>query len=356
MRRCYVIAEAGVNHNGSEEMAMALVDAAARSGADAVKFQTFKAEDLVTATASQAEYQKKALGKADGTQFEMLKSLELPRKAYPALASRAKALDIEFLSTPFDHGSLDFLVNELRVPRLKIGSGELTNGRLLARAFATGLPLILSTGMADLAEVEEAVRLAVFVAKNPGKMPSRAKLREQKMDAAALAGKLTLLHCVTEYPAADADIHLSAMLLLQRHFGLPIGYSDHSNGTLTCVLAAAIGASVLEKHITLDRKLPGPDHAASLEEKEFTSMVSEIRRSAILLGQEKKEPAAAELKNRLVARRSLVTLCEIQKGELFTVGNLGIKRPGNGVSPMEYWDWLGKPAEKDYGKDEVILR
>lgn len=350
-KRCFVIAEAGVNHNGSEEMAMKLVEAAARAGADAVKFQTFKAEELVTNSAAQADYQKKALGNSHGTQFEMLKALELPLSAYPKLAEKAKSLGIELLSTPFDHGSLEFLVNDLKVPRLKIGSGELTNGPLLARAAASGLPLIVSTGMANIDEIREAVRLVAFVRENPDEVPSRERLKKQSL--AAVGGSLTLLHCVTEYPAADADIQLRAMELLSE-FGVPVGYSDHSDGILACVLAAGLGAAVVEKHITLDRTLPGPDHAASLEEADFRTMVKEIRRAELLLGEAKKEPGLAESKNKLVARRSLVAGADIKKGDLFNEDNLAVKRPGSGVSPMEYWDWLGKKADRDYKKDEVI--
>jgi N-acetylneuraminate synthase len=325
----FVVAEAGVNHNGSTELAMRLVEVAADAGADAVKFQTFRAEALATAGAGKAAYQERTTG--PGSQLAMLKSLELDADAHRALLQHCAERGIEFMSSPFDPESLDLLVR-LGVRRLKLGSGELTNGPLLKRAAESGLPLIVSTGMATLDEVADALAL----------------LRR----AGAL--DITLLQCTTEYPASPADANLRAMATLRDRFGVRVGYSDHTTGTAVAVAAVALGAAVIEKHFTLDRSMPGPDHEASLEPRELAELVAAIRSVESALGDGAKRPMEAELANRSIARRSLVAAVGIRRGEMFSEQNVAAKRPGTGISPMRHWDLIGVPASRDYSPDDLI--
>lgn len=352
-----IIAEAGVNHNGSLTMARQLIDAAADAGADAVKFQTFRAEALVSATAPKAEYQKEATGAAE-SQFSMLKKLELGEQAHIALATHCRKRGIRFLSTPFDEESVDLLVRRIGVSMIKVPSGEITNGPLLLKAARTHKPIILSTGMSDLNDIEAALGVVAFGYTRPKDIPSRAVFRRaftSPEGRRALRKKVTLLHCTTEYPAPIADVNLMAMETIRDAFGLPVGYSDHSPGIIIPIAAAARGAVLIEKHFTLDRALPGPDHRSSLEPKELEAMVKAIRDIELALGSGRKKPAASEKKNIAVARRSLVAARQIEKNEIFTPENLTCKRPGTGTSPLNYWSVLGKKAKKNYRKDEVIV-
>lgn len=354
MSNVYIIAEAGVNHNGSVEMAKKLIEVAADAGADAVKFQTFKAERLVSRTAQKAEYQKKTTG-ASESQFDMIKKLELDVDAHRTLLQHCHTCGIEFLSTPFDTESVQLLV-ELGVSRIKIPSGEITNAPLLLSIARTGLPIILSTGMSTLGDVERALSVLAFGAMG-GTVPNQQAFTEAYIShkgQAALRERVTLLHCTTEYPAPFSDINLAAMDSLHAAFRLPVGYSDHTEGIVIPVAAVARGACVIEKHFTLDRSLPGPDHKASLEPEELNALVQVIRRVSEALGSPIKTPAHVELKNMNIARKSLVAACPIAKGDIFTEENVAVKRPGGGRSPMEYWDVLGTVAERDYAQDEAL--
>ena len=351
-----IIAEAGVNHNGSLEQAKSLVDCAADAGADAVKFQTFKADKLVSAAAPRAGYQIRNAGGSE-TQREMIAKLELDEPAHAVLIDHCAKRGIEFLSTPFDLDSLQLLARKFGLSRIKISSGDISNGMLLLEAARTGKPVILSTGMSTLADIEAALGVLAFGYLHPGGVPSSAAFEIAYASAhgqSTLREKVTLLHCTTEYPAPLAEVNLNAMATLKHAFGLAVGYSDHTSGTTIPVAAAALGAIVIEKHFTLDRALPGPDHKASLEPGELGDMVRAIREVGLALGSSVKQPAPSELANRLVARKSLVAARDIHVGEAFTPENLAIKRPGGGMSPMRYWDWLGKAARRDYRADEQV--
>ncbi|TLS50577.1 N-acetylneuraminate synthase [Paenibacillus antri] len=355
-KRTYIIAEAGVNHNGSPDLALQLVDAAADAGADAVKFQTFSAEKLVTRSAPKAEYQKAAT-QGEATQFEMLKKLELSPEMYPDLIERCKRRNIEFLSTPFDVGSLQFLV-ETGICRIKLSSGDATNARLLLAAARTGLPVIVSTGMADLSDIESALSVLAFGYISTG-APGLAEFRRaysSDKGQAALREHVTLLHCTTEYPAPLEEVNLRAMCTMRTAFGVPVGYSDHTQGITIPIAAVALGAEVIEKHFTLDRGMEGPDHKASLEPDELCVMVKAVRDTEASLGQSIKAPTVSEAKNRHIARKSLVAAREIAAGEPFSEENITEKRPGSGISPIYLWDVIGMPAKRAYRKDELIER
>lgn len=357
MSKVCVIAEAGVNHNGSVELAEELVRAAAAAGADIVKFQTFKAEELVTSSAPMARYQERNIGTA-GPQLAMLKALELDRSRFADLSRLATELGIELLSTPLDIDSVRFLTGEVGVKRLKIGSGDMTNAPLLLVAARTGKPIILSTGMATLGEVGDALSVIAFGYIEKGSVaPSIEAFKaafHSEAGASALKDNVTILHCTTEYPAPFESINLRAMDTLSRAFGCPVGLSDHSMGFAASVAAVARGAAMIEKHLTIDRGMEGPDHRASLEPDEFAAMVKSIRQVEAALGDGEKVPADAEKANKYIARKSLVTTRPVLKGQAFTVDNLGSKRPGGGVEPMEYWSRLGTLAARDYRADEQI--
>lgn len=353
---CLIIAEAGVNHNGSIDMALSLIDAAADAGADIVKFQTFRAEAVVSRFAPKAEYQINTTGD-DESQLEMVRRLELAPGDHRRLMRHCEARNIGFLSTPFDAASARFLVRELGLGQLKIPSGEITNAPLLLAMAVLACPVILSTGMSTLGEIEEALGVLAFGYLNPTMRPSRKAFRQTYVSdegQAALREKATLLHCTTEYPAPYAEVNLAAMDTLQRAFGLPVGFSDHTEGIAVPIAAAARGAVIVEKHFTLDRTLPGPDHRASLEPAELAAMVAGIRQVEAALGDGRKRPSASELKNAPIARRSLVAARDIKAGETFSDDNLASKRPGSGVSPMDYWEWQGRRASRDFGEDEPI--
>ncbi len=352
-----IIAEAGVNHNGDEKLAFKLVDAAHKAGADIVKFQTFKAKKLVTASATQAEYQIKNSQKQE-SQLAMLSRLELSYEVHHQLLAYCNKLGIEFLSTAFDSESLDFLVNDLGLKMLKIPSGELTNAPLVLEHARAGCDLIVSTGMATLAEVEAALAVIAFgstVEENC--QPSTEAFQAAYFSIEgqqALTEKVTLLHCTTEYPTPMVDINLKAMDTLAAAFKLPVGYSDHSAGITVPIAAVAKGARLIEKHFTLDKSMPGPDHKASLEPDELSAMVQAIKATEIALGDGIKGPRPSEFKNKAVARKSLVAAGNIKVGELFDKNNLVVMRPGMGICPSQYWTYLGKAAEKDYQAGELI--
>lgn len=353
--RVWVIAEAGVNHNGSIDRALQLIDAAADAGADAVKFQTFKAEELATVRATKAEYQVTNTGEA-GSQLAMLRSLELSADDHTRLFERCQARNIAFMSTAFDAESLK-LLSTLDLPAVKIPSGDITCADLLLRAARLGRWMIVSTGMATLGEIEQALGVIAF-----GLLSSAAPAGSADFEAAylseagrkALQGKVTLLHCVTEYPAPPDVVNLRAMDTMAAAFGLPVGYSDHTLGIEISLAAVARGATVIEKHFTLDRSLPGPDHRASVEPAELRQLVSGIRNIELALGSSLKGPTPVELPNRVVARRSLVAARPIGKGEHFTLEMIAAKRPGDGLSPMDVWSLIGRPANRDFDVDEQL--
>ncbi|MEI8395101.1 MAG: N-acetylneuraminate synthase [Rhodospirillaceae bacterium] len=355
--RPLIIAEAGVNHNGSLDMALRLVDAAAEAGVDVVKFQTFKTEKVIARHAPKARYQTENCG-AGESQFEMVRKLELDGAAFQRIAARCAEAGVEFLSTPFDEDSLDLLVRELPVKRLKIPSGEITNAPLLLRAARSGLPLIVSTGMASLGEIEAALGVIAFGGIAPlDAVPGPAAFAAAFESAAgqgAIAATVTLLHCTSEYPAPLDEVNLRAMDTMRRAFGLPVGYSDHTEGIAIPVAAAALGAVMIEKHYTLDRTLPGPDHRASLEPAELKAMVAAVRAVGRALGSPLKRLQPGEADTRAVARKSLVAAVDIPEGAPFTVATLTTKRPGTGLSPFGYWDRLGRPAGRAYAADEMI--
>ena len=332
VQKTLIIAEAGVNHNGSIDTAKKMIDVAATAGADLVKFQTFKAEALVTQSADKAEYQKN-LTDASESQFEMIKKLELDHVAHEELIQYCKQKNIQFLSTAFDHDSIDFLA-EMNIPFYKIPSGEITNLPYLRHVASKGKPVFMSTGMSTLEEV----RVAMDVL----------------LEAGVKKDDINILHCNTEYPTPVEDVNLRAMLTIESKLGVKVGYSDHTLGIEVAVAAVALGASVIEKHFTLNRTLPGPDHAASLEPKELKAMVTAIRNIEQALGDGVKSPSPSEKKNIPLARKSIVAKKLINKGKTFSKDNLTVKRPGTGISPMEWDKLLGRISNKDYNKDDII--
>lgn len=329
MSAVFIIAEAGVNHNGSAELAKRLVDAAADAGCDAVKFQTFKAADLVEPDAPKADYQKRNAKNRAESQYEMLKKLELSKSDTRMLKAYCRKRGILFLSSPFDCDSADFL-RRLGMPIFKIPSGEITNLPYLRRINSFGCGVILSTGMATLAEISAALKV----------------LRDCKV---------SLLHCTTEYPCPFDAVNLNAMLTMKRRFRLPVGYSDHTRGIEVSVAAVALGAEIIEKHFTLSREMEGPDHKASLEPDELKRLVASIRNVSAALGDGAKRPSAVEAKNAAIARKSIVAKRRIKKGELFSDANLAAKRPATGISPMKWDSVVGKPAPRDFEKNERIV-
>lgn len=349
-RDLFVIAEAGVNHNGSRELALKLVDVAAASGADAVKFQTFRADTLATRAAPLAKYQERSESK-EGGQYEMLKRLELSEDDFAAVAARCEERGIEFMSTPFDVPSVA-LLERIGVRRFKIPSGEATNPLLLRAVAKTGKPLILSTGMCTLGEVEAALEILARTLVPDGG-PASAWTAAGR---AALAERVTVLHCTTEYPAPPSSVNLRAMTTMATAFGVPVGYSDHTEGVAISAAAVGLGATAIEKHFTLDRTMPGPDHAASLEPAELGSFVTALRAVHAAIGDGRKVPQPAELPNRGVARRSVVAARPIRAGERFSEENLTLKRPGTGIPAARFDDMIGVVAARDYAEDEFIDR
>lgn len=330
MGKIFIIAEAGDNHNGNLDLAFQLVDKAAEAGADCVKFQTFLTEEVISKRAEKAEYQKESTG-ADESQYEMVKKLELTFDNFRQLQQYANEKGLMFLSTPFDIPSVDFL-ESIDVPYFKIPSGEITNLPYLIRIAQTGRDIILSTGMAEMDEIEVAVKV----------------LKEHG------AGEISLLHCNTEYPTPMEDVNLRAMLTLKQKFGVKVGYSDHTKGIEVPIAAAALGAEIIEKHFTLDHNMEGPDHKASLEPDELKAMVAGIRNIEKAMGSGIKTASDSEKKNIDIARKSIVARKKIVKGETLTEENLAVKRPGNGISPMKWYEVIGTKAVRDYDEDEMI--
>ena len=327
-----IIAEAGVNHNGSIHTAKKLIDAAASANADFVKFQTFVTKESVLKNAEKAEYQKPTTDQNE-TQFEMIKKLELDHETHKVLIRYCNEKGIQFLSSAFDHVSID-LLQELNIPLFKIPSGEITNLPYLRHIGSFGKPIILSTGMATLSEIEAALNI----------IEKAGTTRE----------KITVLHCNTEYPTPKEDVNLNAMITIRDELDVKVGYSDHTLGIEIPIAAVALGATVIEKHFTLDRNLPGPDHQASLEPDELMGMVTAIHNIERAMGDGVKKPSPSEMKNIPVARKSIVAKVPIKKGELFTEENLAVKRPGTGISPIKWDEIIGKPADKEYQQDDLI--
>ncbi len=325
--KTYIIAEAGVNHNGSFELAKKLVDKAYEAGADCVKFQTFKAENVISKFAQKAEYQKETTG-SDESQLDMVKKLALSFDEFKKLKAYCDIMGIEFLSTPFDLESADFL-NDLGMKIFKIPSGEITNLPLLRKINSFGKKIILSTGMANLDEIKACLDI----------------LKDCDV---------SLLHCTTEYPCPYNNVNMNAMLTLKEKFNLPVGYSDHTKGIEIPIMAVSMGAEIIEKHFTLDKNMEGPDHKASLEPNELKQMVESIRNVECAFGNGIKTPQESEIKNIEIARKSIVAKCEIKKGELLTEENLTTKRPATGISPMKWDEIIGTIAQKDYAEDEII--
>jgi len=330
--KIFIIAEAGVNHNGSIDIAKELIDVAVEAGADAVKFQTFKAEKSISRKAQKANYQKKTTH-AEESQYDMVKKLELDVSTHKELMSYCLKKDIMFLSTPFDHDSID-LLHELGLKIFKIPSGEITNLPYLRHIGKFNNEIIISTGMADIGEIEDALDILVNAGTNKN--------------------NITVLHCNTEYPTPISDVNLKAMQTIGNTFKIRVGYSDHTLGIEVPIAAAALGADVIEKHFTLDRNMEGPDHKASLEPAELKEMVIAIRNIEKALGDGIKKPSKSETPNKLIARKSIVAKRAIKKGEILNEDNLTIKRPGNGISPMRWDEILGTVAQKDYEEDDLI--
>lgn len=331
--KVFIIAEAGVNHNGSLGCAKDMVKVAAKAGVDAIKFQTFRAETLVTRDAIKADYQIKASGQSE-TQFEMLKKLELSVESHSELMETCRLNQIEFLSTAFDLTTIDLLVT-MGLKKWKIPSGEITNLPYLRKIASLGQEIIMSTGMSDLGEIQDA--LMVF------------------MTSGISPDKITILHCNTEYPTPMQDVNLNAMQTIKYAFpGIHVGYSDHTEGIEVPIAAVAMGATIIEKHFTLDKNMPGPDHKASLEPDELKAMVHAIRNIEKALGTGIKKPSPSELKNKPIARKSIVAARNIRKGESFTKENLTIKRPGTGISPMRWDEVLKIKASRNFNEDDIV--
>ena len=330
MGKTFIIAEAGDNHNGSRELAFRLIDKAVEAGADCVKFQTFITEEIISKRAEKAEYQKAATG-SDESQYQMVKKLELSFEQFRELQKYAEKRGITFLSTPFDIPSVEFL-DSINIPCFKIPSGEITNLPYLIKIAETGRDVIMSTGMAELNEIENAINI----------------LREYG------SGDISLLHCNTEYPTPYEDVNLRAMLTLKEKFGVRVGYSDHTQGIEVPIAAVALGAEIIEKHFTLDHNMEGPDHKASLEPDELKQMVDGIRKTEKALGNGIKTASPSEKKNIQIARKSIVARRNIEKGEILTEENLAVKRPGNGISPMRWYEVIGTKAIRDFSEDEMI--
>lgn len=354
--RTLIIAEAGVNHNGDLRMALDLIDKAAAAGADVVKFQTFRADRLATRAAPKAAYQLAQTGSAE-SQLDMLRRLELGPEAHAALIRHCAARGIAFLSTPFDTDSLRLLVETHALPRIKLGSGELTNAPFLLEIGRAGVDVILSTGMATLAEVEQALGVLGFAMRGGDTPPSRAGFASALWDDTIwdlLRARVTLLHCTTDYPSRAEDANLRAMDTMARAFGLPVGYSDHSEGNALCLAAVALGACVIEKHFTLDRGLPGPDHAASIEPDALGQLVRDIRRVEAALGSGVKQPRPDEQKNRAIVRKSLVAARDLPAGHVLEAEDIALMRPGTGHPPISFWDRVGTRLTRAHSAGEAL--
>lgn len=351
-----VIAEAGVNHNGDIGLARQLIDAAAAAGADFVKFQTFTATEIATDDVGMADYQKAATGRNE-SQLAMLQRLELDAAAHEVLLDHCRGAGIALLSTPFDLGSLRLLTGRLALPTIKIGSGDLDNGPLVHAAACSGRRIILSTGMASLGEIEDSLALIALALSDPKAVPTRLALRTAWANPAARARvseQVVLLHCISDYPAAVDSLNLAVMDTLRQAFGIPVGYSDHSLGPTAAIAAVARGAVAIEKHLTLDRTMEGPDHRASLEPAEMTAMIAAVREVEVMVGSPVKAIGAAERNTATVARKVVVAARPIAAGTTLTEADIAVKRAGGGVSPMRYWSMIGATADRGYRPGEVI--
>ncbi len=351
-----IIAEAGVNHNGDLDMAFKLVDEAASAGADIVKFQSFRADKLASKNAPKANYQIENDG-SEESQYDMLKRLELSESDHYELIEHCKKRNIEFLSTPFDVDGLHMLVDQFNISTIKLGSSELTNAPILLAAAQTGHPVIISTGMATIDDIQGALGVLAFGYLNIGGKPSHSAFEYAFKNVRAnkvLSDNVTILHCTTAYPTPHHDANLNAMHSIKDKFDIPVGYSDHTMGIEVPIAAVAMGATIIEKHFTLDRSFSGPDHKASLEPSELIDMVRSIRNVESALGNGHKVPAKSEQTNMFMARKSVVAANDIQEGELLTPENLAIKRPASGCSPMNYWDVIGTKATRSYKKDDSL--
>lgn len=356
MSSTYIIAEAGVNHNGSLHLALELVKEAAKAGADAVKFQTFITERTITKNAEKASYQKETTGNFE-TQFEMVKKLELKFEDFKIIQNHCIKNNIQFLSTAFDLESLDYLVNELNVNVIKIPSGDINNAPLVLQAARSQKDILLSTGMSTIEEIHQCLAIIYYGYTYPNKTPNSFEEvynHYLNADTSIIQEKVTILQCTTEYPTPVEELNLNSIKHLKREFSTKVGFSDHSDDIYAPSLAVSLGATVIEKHFTLDNEMEGPDHKASLNPKNFKRMVDLIRYTEKALGSEEKIITESEKANKKIARKSLVASEHIKKGMPFTEKNLGIKRPGNGINPLLYWDYLGKVAIKDYKKDDLI--
>ena len=352
-RRTFVVAEVGVNHDGDIDKALNLVDVAAGVRADAVKFQTFIPEKLVLSDAPLANYQRRNLGQ-DSSQLTMLSKLQLSKSDHFRIQERCQERSIEFMSTAFDSDSLSFLVHELGINRLKVGSGEMNNGPFLLEHAKYDRDIFLSTGMSDDKEIRKALRVLEYGYLNKD-ITDKTDLDDVAVFGTKIKEKVTLLQCTTQYPAPIEEANLRAMVASGKKYGVNFGYSDHTPGIISAVVAVAKGATVIEKHITLDKKSSsGPDHAASLDPEEFDRLVLAIEEAELSLGSEEKEAQPSEVENRLVARKSIVVAKNINQGQLFSEANLEIKRPGTGLSPMEYWRIIGTKAKRDFEKGELV--
>lgn len=343
----FIVAEAGVNHNGKFSLAKRLIDAAAEAGADAVKFQTFSSDELVIKNAAKARYQKVNEERMGESQYEMLKRLMLPREHHRKLKRYAEKKGLIFLSTPFSFSDAEFL-RELGVKAIKVGSSDANNFPFLRRIASWGLPILLSTGMADIKEIKEAVKTIQNPSPLRGTPFRKGRIRN--------GTPLILLHCTTNYPTPFAEANLRAIQTLKKEFGLPVGFSDHTMGSEAAVAAVALGACVIEKHFTLDRNLPGPDHKMSLEPEELKRFVQSIRNAEQALGSGEKIPCASEKEIAKVARKSIVTRKPVKKGDIFTEENLGIKRPGTGLPPKDFNKVIGARATKSLSDDTLLTR
>ncbi len=356
MHNIFVIAEAGVNHNGVFENAVKLVDEAKNAGADAVKFQTFITDNCLSKSISKADYQVNNTG--SGSQYEMVKSLELTFDEHKRLKGYCDLVGIDYLSTAFDFESLEFLTLELKLDKLKIASGEITNSPLLLAHAKTGCELILSTGMCTIGDIEYALGVIAFgLINDSSKLPSEVEFSNaffSKKGQELIKSKVTILHCTTEYPAPFDEINLNAIETIQKAFGLRIGYSDHSEGITVPILSVAYNISILEKHFTLDKNMEGPDHLASLEPSELKVMIKSVRQAEKALGSSSKRPSESEMRNLSKVRKVILAKQAIIEGDLFTSENLCIKRGQGGVKPSEYWSLLGLNASRDYEVDDSI--
>ncbi|MDC1413557.1 N-acetylneuraminate synthase [Amylibacter sp.] len=357
MNAVEIIAEAGVNHNGDIKLALALVDAAAESGADYVKFQTFSAAKVASFFAEKAKYQLRTTSSSE-TQLSMLKKLELGFDKFSEIKDRCDKKNIGFLTSAFDLDSVTFVENYLQSSKIKLGSGEITNGPILLKVGRSGMDVILSTGMSTLSEIEEALSILAFAMTKEGKPQNKldyslALLEEKGWEK--ISKKVTLLHCTTEYPAKIEDTNLNAIKTLKHAFGLPVGFSDHTSGATMAIGATILGASVIEKHITLDNSMEGPDHGASLNPDDFKNFVQQIRDAEAGMGTGIKIPSPIERQNRSSIRKSIVAAKNLRKGQVLGSNDITTKRIGVGISPMLYWDLIGRTIKSNIDEDKAIL-